>query len=207
MITLEFLATVVLVSASGVLSPGPLFLASTFRATKHGTTAGVECAIGHTLIEFPLVVGLAIGLQTILLQSADYIALIGGTMLLVFAALQLNQARGKLELDHSKTTGAWAERNGIVVGFAFTALNPFFILWWATVGASLTVEALALGAFAGGMAMFAAHIWMDYAWLGGTATLVARGMFIFGKWYRIILVAFNIAMIYFGVSFVLSAVS
>ena len=77
MVTFEFLATVVLVSASGVLGPGPLFLASTLRATKRGTIAGIECAIGHTVVEFPLVLGLAIGLQAFLRSAADYIALAG----------------------------------------------------------------------------------------------------------------------------------
>lgn len=71
MATLDFLATVVLLSASGVLGPGPLFLASTLRATKRGTIAGIECAVGHTLVEFPLVVGLAIGLQAFLQSATD----------------------------------------------------------------------------------------------------------------------------------------
>lgn len=207
MITLEFLATVVLVSASGVMGPGPLFLASTLRATKQGTIAGLECAIGHTLIEFPLVVGLAVGLQVFLEQSANYIALIGGVMLLVFAALQFLQARRNLEFEKSRPKSLWAERSGVAVGIAFTALNPFFILWWATVGASLTAEALVLGGFVGVLVMFAAHIWMDYAWLGGTASFVGRGKFIAGKWYRIILVGFGVAMIYFGISFIVSALT
>jgi len=65
---------------------------------------------------------------------------------------------------------------------------------------------LHLGPLAGVMAMFAAHIWMDYAWLGGTATLVGRGKLVLGKWYRVVLVAFGVAMIYFGTSFILSSI-
>lgn len=206
MATLDFLATVVLLSASGVLGPGPLFLASTLRATKRGTIAGIECAVGHTLVEFPLVVGLAIGLQALLQSAADYVAIAGGVVLLVFASLQLFQATKKFEFDPAKAPGPWTERNGIVIGAAFTALNPFFIIWWATVGAILITEATVLGAFVGVMTMFAAHIWMDYAWLGGTAALVGRGgKLVLGKWYRALLVAFSLAMFYFGTSFILSA--
>jgi threonine/homoserine/homoserine lactone efflux protein len=207
MATLDFLATVVLLSASGVLGPGPLFLASTLRATKRGTVAGIECAVGHTLVEFPLVVGLAIGLQAFLQSATDYVAIAGGAVLLVFASLQLFQATKKFEFDPAKVPGPWAKRNGIVIGVAFTALNPFFIIWWATVGALLITEASVLGAFAGVIAMFAAHIWMDYAWLGGTAALVGRtGKLVLGKWYRALLVAFSLAMLYFGTSFILSAI-
>jgi threonine/homoserine/homoserine lactone efflux protein len=57
MISLDFLLTVV-VSGSGVVSPGPLFTASTYRATRLGALAGVQCAVGHTMVELPLVVGL-----------------------------------------------------------------------------------------------------------------------------------------------------
>ncbi len=56
------------------------------------------------------------------------------------------------------------------------------------------------------MAMFAAHIWMDYAWLGGTAILTGRGGFVLGTRYRLLLVVFSIAMIYFGASFIVSAI-
>ncbi len=77
MITLDFLATVVLLSASGALSPGPLFLASTL-SHKHGGQVGIECAIGHTLVEFPLVIGLTVGLQTFLQSLTDVMAMTGG---------------------------------------------------------------------------------------------------------------------------------
>ncbi len=206
MITLEFLATVVLLSASGVLSPGPLFLASTLRATKHGGQAGIECAIGHTLVEFPLVIGLTVGLQTFLQSLTALIAISGGIVLLVFASIQLLQVSRHIELDSKKLPSFWDKRPGIIVGLAFTALNPFFILWWVTVGTVLTNEALALGAITGVLVMFGAHIWMDYAWLGGTAILAERGRFVLGTRYRLLLVVFSIAMIYFGTSFIVSAI-
>lgn len=125
---------------------------------------------------------------------------------MVFASLQLFQATKKIEFDPAKVPGPWIERNGVVIGAAFTALNPFFIIWWATVGALLITEARTLGAFAGVLGIFAAHIWMDYAWLGGTATLVGRGKLVLGKWYHVVLVAFGVAMIYFGTSFILSSI-
>ncbi len=204
MITLEFLATVVLLSASGALTPGPLFIASTLRAAKQGWIAGVECAIGHTIVEFPLVIGLTIGLQVFLRSITNLIAIAGGAVLIAFGFLQLLQASKGFEPNPAKLPSSWEKRPGIVVGLVFTALNPFFVIWWITVGTTLTNEALALGATAGVIAMFAAHIWMDYAWLGGTATLTGRGRSILTRWYRILLVTFSIAMFYFGASFILS---
>ena len=207
MITFEFLATVVLVSVSGVLSPGPLFLASTLRATRLGAVSGFQCAIGHTIVEAPLVFGLTVGLAAILNSvSVRVIGLLGATILLFFAALQFRQASRKVDLNTERLPSFWNKQPGIVLGVLFTALNPFFILWWLTVGLALVSQAILLGALLGVAAMYAAHIWMDYAWLTGTAKLAHQGNFLLGKWYRILLVIFAVAMTYFGVVFFVSAV-
>lgn len=206
MIPPDFLATVVLVSVSGVLGPGPLFLASTLRATRIGALSGLQCAIGHTIVEAPLVFGLALGLSTVLNPTlVRSIAIIGGCVLLGFAAVQFIQAIQKIDLD-KKLPNFWQKQPGVVLGIVFTALNPFFILWWLTVGSLMISQALILGAFGGVPLMYGAHIWMDYAWLGGTATVAGRGRLLLGKWYRWILIVFGVAMTYFGVTFVLSAV-
>lgn len=206
LITLDFLATVVLVSASGALGPGPLFLASTLRATQMGWPAGVKCAIGHTVVELPLVVGLSLGLSSFLLGSVRLIALVGGLALLAFGSMQLVRARKTTSFEDQKTSNIWA-RNGVLVGLVFTGLNPFFLIWWATVGSLLVAQALILGAFAGVLAMFGAHIWMDYAWLAGTAKLASQGRLFLGKWYRILLLVFGLAMLYFGAAFIISSVT
>lgn len=54
--------------------------------------------------------------------------------------------------------------------------------------------------------MFAAHVWMDYAWLAETPVLARRGRKVLGRWYRVILVLFGVALLYFGASFILSAI-
>jgi len=50
----EFVAEVVLVSASGVLSPGPLFFAN-YLWRQMGITEGIKIANGHTIVELPLI--------------------------------------------------------------------------------------------------------------------------------------------------------
>ncbi|MFZ0894866.1 MAG: hypothetical protein WAZ77_10215 [Candidatus Nitrosopolaris sp.] len=52
---LEFAGEVILVSASGVLSPGPLFFINIIYGSKQGITGGIKIAFGHTMVEFPLV--------------------------------------------------------------------------------------------------------------------------------------------------------
>ncbi len=204
--SLDFLATVVLVSVSGVVSPGPLFLVSTLRATKLGTLSGIQCAIGHTIVEAPLVFGLSLGLAILLNPaSLKFIGILGGSVLLVFAMLQFSQASRRVNMNSTRLPDSWEKRPGVVLGIVFTFLNPFFILWWLTVGSALISQAILLGALGGVALMYAAHIWMDYAWLGGMAAIAGRGNLLLGKWFRIILVIFGAAMAYFGVVFILSA--
>ena len=48
-----FLASVLLISLSGVLMPGPLFAVTIKKASK-SKTAGALIAVGHGIVEFPL---------------------------------------------------------------------------------------------------------------------------------------------------------
>ncbi|PWU80548.1 MAG: hypothetical protein DLM72_11580 [Candidatus Nitrosopolaris wilkensis] len=58
---LEFAGEVILVSASGVLSPGPLFFTNIIYGNTQGVSAGIKIAFGHAIVEFPLVIALALG--------------------------------------------------------------------------------------------------------------------------------------------------
>jgi threonine/homoserine/homoserine lactone efflux protein len=62
MMIIEFSAEVVLLSASGVLSPGPLFLANLIYGSKGGLHSGIKIALGHTIVELPLIILLALGI-------------------------------------------------------------------------------------------------------------------------------------------------
>jgi len=89
-----------------------------------------------------------------------------------------------------------------VIGLLFTGLNPYFILWWLTVGSNLILLALEFAALAGVVFMFLCHVWMDYVWLTSVAYFAKRGVNALGsRWYRALLGVFGAILIYFGVSF------
>ncbi|HZA06729.1 MAG TPA: hypothetical protein VE619_03410, partial [Nitrososphaeraceae archaeon] len=60
---LEFAGEVVLLSTSGVLSPGPLFLTNLIYGSRQGSHAGIKIAYGHTIVELPLIILLALSLS------------------------------------------------------------------------------------------------------------------------------------------------
>jgi len=203
---LNFVATIVLVTASGALAPGPLFFATISHGTRVGARGGLVFSIGHTLIEFTLVMLLAAGLLKVASESTVklVVGVAGGIVLLAFGAMQIRDSLTS-KFGEPKSGGV-ASRNLLLIGLAFTGLNPFFIVWWLTVGAQLILMALEFAALAGVVFMYICHVWMDYAWLTVVAHFAKMGTSVVGfKWYRLIMTVFGAILIYFGLTFLTSS--
>ncbi len=203
---LTFIAEVVGVTASGALAPGPLFVKNITEGTKSGAKSGLLFAVGHTAVEFSLVVVLALGLLTVANEPAVklVIGVAGGLALLVFGLLQIRESLSSKPVEIRREKRAY--KSHLLVGTVFTGLNPYFILWWLVPGAKLILDSIAFASWGGVLLMYVAHVWMDYAWLIGTAYLARRGTkFMNRKGYRIVLVLFGLMLISFGVYFLASA--
>ena len=203
---LSFVTTIIVVTASGALAPGPLFFATISHGTKHGAKTGLVFSVAHTLVEFSLIMLFALGLLTIASEPLVkvIIGIIGGVILIAFGAFQIRNSIISNPEDLKKTKSSY--RHLFLIGIAFTGLNPYFILWWMTVGAQLIVIALEFAALLGVVFMFICHVWMDYAWLTGVAYFSKKGTNVMGlKWYKPLMILFGIVLIYFGITFILGA--
>jgi threonine/homoserine/homoserine lactone efflux protein len=204
----RFVATVVVVTASGALAPGPLFFGLLMHSSKEGARAGFFAAIGHTLVEFPLVLALAMGLLAAASQPMikGVIGVVGGAGLIGFGVMQIyGTLRSKPRPDEIHTTKS-LPASSLVLGLVLTGLNPYFILWWLTIGSILIVQALAFAAIVGVLVMYASHVWMDYAFLTAIAHLGKKGKGIVGsRYYKLVLIAFGLILTYYGATFVIEA--
>ena len=202
---LEFALIVIIVSASGVMSPGPLFAANITHGLKNGTKAGIKIAIGHSLVEFPLVILLGIGILSmeVFPEFRTIISILGAITLFVFAFLQI-----KTILNKNKKISTKLKQGPIITGVLLSGLNPFFIIWWLTIGLKLISDAMAIWAFAGILIVFVLHIWMDFVWLGATAFLISKSKKIISNTnYKIIVLALSAILIYFGITFLIDVIS
>jgi len=203
---LNFVATVILVTASGALAPGPLFFATLSYGARSGAKGGLLFSIAHSLVEFTLVMLLACGLLTVASEPSVklIVGAVGGLVLLVFGAMQI---RDSLTSKHEETKSVRLGKRGLLLmGFAFTGLNPFFIIWWLTVGANLILLALEFASLPGVVFMYACHVWMDYAWLTTVAHFSSMGSkFVGNKWYRVIVAILGVVLIYFGLTFLINS--
>ncbi len=205
---LNFVATVVVVTASGALAPGPLFFGLLMHGSKEGARAGFSAAIGHTIVEFPLVLALALGLLAAASQPMikSMIWVVGGVGLIGFGLLQIYQTI-KRKPDHVDVPKAKRlPASSLALGLALTGLNPYFILWWLTIGSVLIVQALAFAAIVGVLIMYVAHVWMDYAFLTTIAHMGKKSRTVVGsRYYKLVLIAFGLILVYYGATFVLDA--
>lgn len=208
---LGFGAQVVFTSASGVISPGPLFFANLVYGSKQGIYSGIKMAHGHTIVELPLIIILASGLITFSSITttnlvSKLINLSGGIVILVFSAVQIEALLKKKKGEKKINFNTHNKKDPLIIGSILSALNPFFILWWLTAGLKLISDSLELYGFAMGIVVvFSFHIWMDYGWLAVTAHLISRGTLIFrSKYYPILLLALNAALIYYGIYFIVT---
>jgi len=196
---LEFAVLVIVISASGVMSPGPLFVATVSHGLRKGTRAGFKIAIGHTIVELPLVILLGIGVFSLesFPEFRTIISIFGAITLFVFAAIQIRTIFVKKELVLSDP-----KQGPLITGIALSALNPFFIIWWLAIGFKLISDAMLMWSFAGILIVFVFHIWMDFAWLGTVSFLASKSSKILSnKNYKIVMVGLSIMLIYFGIIF------
>jgi threonine/homoserine/homoserine lactone efflux protein len=195
----EFAILVIVVSASGVMAPGPLFAANVAYGLKEGTRSGIKMAMGHTIVELPLVILLGIGVFSLesFPEFRTIISIFGAITLFVFAAMQIKTIiRKKESIQFNSKQGP------LITGILLSALNPFFIIWWLTIGFKLISDAMLMWAFAGILIVFVLHIWMDFAWLGIVSFLSSKSTRILSnRNYKVLMMGLSIMLIYFGITF------
>jgi len=199
---LIFLGKAIVISLSGVLAPGALTAATIAAGTRH-RHAGAAVAVGHGIVELPLVVLIVLGVGELLTITGVKIAigLAGGTFLLIVAVGLIQTVRR----PDPSAQSAGAARSPLLTGIILSAANPYFLVWWATVGLALATEAVSLGIMA--FALFAAIHWtLDLIWLELLSQAAFRGTrLISPRAQRIVLALCAVALLYFGASFLLDA--
>jgi threonine/homoserine/homoserine lactone efflux protein len=196
-----FILTIVGISLSGVMAPGPI-TAATLAAGARNRHAGAWICAGHVLVELPLILLVAAGLG-IFLQPPGIRAGIGlvGGVLLMLMGLQLLVSLRKPE---TASVGS-VERHPLWIGVVLSGANPYFLLWWATVGLTLTSQALEFGILA--LGLFAVIHWLcDLGWLEVLSIAGFQGSQALGsRSQTIISVICAVMLLGFGVKFIFDA--
>jgi len=198
-----FLLKVFVISFSGAAQPGPV-TATAIAAGSRSRYAGLLLAAGHGIIEFPLMILIILGLGRIFktdgVQTA--IGFVGGIILMIMAVQMFCGIKKGAGYNKS---GA-LDKRPVLAGVLLSAGNPYFLLWWATVGLALAAESTVFGIWA--FALFAVTHWLcDCLWLLALSWASFKGTGFLGrKGQRVILTICAAAVFVFGALFIQKAV-
>jgi len=184
--------------------PGPVLIVTINEATKKGFKSGFYVPIGHALLELILVILLTLGLAEVL-SLKPIVALIGifGGIFLSWMAYSIlkDTLRRKISLSFD-TKSNNRSMGSMALGIYTSLFNPFWLIWWVTVGASLMIKSLEFGII-GVIAFYFGHILSDISWYGSVSFAMARGKrFMSERVYRALLVFCGATLIFFSIFFI-----
>lgn len=144
------------------------------RAQIRGALVGPLIVCGHAVLEVLLVAGVVLGLGKLLVLGPvkGVIGLAGGAVLVWMGTGML---RGVKALTLLGTTAGKAGRQHPVLAGVLTSLsNPYWIIWWATIGLGYIAISMQLGLL-GLLSFYVGHILSDLAWYSSISVTLAMG--------------------------------
>lgn len=181
--------------------PGPMFavtLAKSFRSPW----AGAQISLGHAVIEVPMILLIYFGFAHFFENSVVQLVLsiLGGGMIIW---LGVGMFRARTEVV---TKGKDLPYSAFTAGIITSGLNPFFLLWWATVGSMLIMRVIDFGTI--GLILFIVVHWLcDMFWLSFVSVVVYKTHSLWGKkiqeW---VFIASSMLLAGFGIWFMVSGI-
>lgn len=178
--------TAFVVGLTGAMAPGPLLTLTVAETARRGFWAAPLLMVGHAILEGALIAALTMGLAAYLVMDrvTGVIALLGGAFLLWMGYTIARDAllrRVSLESTEQAAVGRDAAARVpmgaprlLGLGILTSISNPYWSLWWATIGLGYITLSLEQGTL--GLASFyTGHILADFFWYSLVAAAVVGG--------------------------------
>ena len=166
---------------SGAVVPGSLLAVVVRESVRVGWAAGPVMMIGHGLLEL-IAIGLLITGLIRFARSPIVRGLIGiiGAIVLVYLGYQTLLIPGEAGEQALRAgqgavqgTGGWLWL--VWLGAIMSMANPYWWLWWATIGVAHSGWAVSARGGLGGGAYFAGHILSDVIWYSAVSIALGAG--------------------------------
>jgi threonine/homoserine/homoserine lactone efflux protein len=195
-----------ILALSGALMPGPLLTVTVSESSRRGAHVGPMMIFGHSLLELALVIALLSGLAPFLVRDDVFIfiSLAGGAVLLWMGTTML---RSLPQLSLVTTKGDGKSRNLLLTGIVLSAANPYWLIWWASIGLGYIMYSMKFGLL-GVAAFFFGHILADLAWYCLISFGIAKGRRFFSdKLYRRMIGACAVFLLFFSCWFLYGGIN
>lgn len=172
------------VAFSGAASPGPLLAVAIVEGNRRGFLAGPLLILGHGILELLMLFLLILGLDKLLAKPfvEDVISLLGGAFLLYMGVSISRSSFEEKNMDEGEGGG-----NTLFLGALVSLSNPYWTIWWITVGVAILSKSLPFGLL--GVALFfTGHILADFLWYSGITLAVSQGKnFLTPRFYQFLM--------------------
>jgi threonine/homoserine/homoserine lactone efflux protein len=193
-----------IIGFSGAMMPGPLLAVDIAETPRAGWKTGPVISVGHAIAEIAIVVVLALGVAALSDNPwiTRMIGVLGGAALLLMGgSMAYETLRRKISYEptavdrraHHKLAGK---------GITATLSNPYWFIWWATIGLALLVQAQEFG-WVGPVVFYFGHILSDFVWYTVVSVVLWRGSkLIMGTGLKVLILVCAAFLLYLGVQFI-----
>lgn len=116
-----------------------------------------------------------------------------------------NARRATLTADTDYKEPRIARLSSILAGFLASSVNPYFYLWWATVGNMFALEGLKVVGIIGAGVFFISHWMSDLSWYTVVSLSISKGRKVMtDRTYRVVLGSCGLLVLVLGIMFVCS---
>jgi threonine/homoserine/homoserine lactone efflux protein len=184
------------------MAPGPVTTVVIGKGSE-SPHVGALVAIGHGIVEFPLMIAVFFGVGQRLdlpyVQSA--IAIAGGAFLLLMGVGMLRSIQYMGERPDNSSASP------LVAGILMSIGNPYFFIWWATIGAALILRSVEYGLL-GFVAFAVAHWLCDFVWdYFLWAVSYKRGQFFGRQFQKGVFILCGVLLLFFGARLAIDGLS
>jgi threonine/homoserine/homoserine lactone efflux protein len=182
------------IGLSGALAPGPTLVATINASLAGSWTAGLRISLGHMVAEAAIFLLIIMGFAAVALPYTAVIAAAGGFALIVFGIMTILGSRSAT----MSLSPARAVSSPFAAGLVTSIANPYFWIWWLTIGSAMVIAGLQGGLLLAGVFMIG-HWGADIGWFTLVSAGVSRGRTILeDRTYRLVMASCGIFLVFFG---------
>lgn len=214
----EMLLVAFAIGLTGAMTPGPALIATIKASVEYGWYAGPLITAGHCLVEFIVFILILVGILAVAGQYSWVIAASGGIVLVIFGIMTIHGSRtmslsGIVRSGSGEVKPVRGPSGGYGIGQIFlsgiltSVANPYFWVWWLSIGSAMVVAGLEGGIILGA-AFLVGHWVADITWYTVVSVTVHRGREVLSdSWYHAIIAVCGAFLIVFGLWFFSVAIS
>jgi threonine/homoserine/homoserine lactone efflux protein len=190
------------IGLTGAVAPGPMLVATIDASVRDGWKSGPVIVAGHMALESILFVLVIFGFAAIAMRYFSLVAAVGGIALIIFGILSIKGAFAQ----QSSPEEVPPSFSPFVAGVVTSASNPYFWVWWLTIGSAFILSGYQAGILMA-MAFMGGHWMADMAYFTLVASATDRGRELLSeRGYRVVLSATGIFLVVFGLYYLIPVI-